>query len=96
MGNPARIIAAETDAVREASAAKMGFSAYGVTQGDDPVALAMKGLIDNASDTGHQVALLWAAIETLQGPRKVEGDCVPGDAHKTDCFDADRLNRLMK
>ena len=96
VGNPARIIAAETDAVREASAAKMGFSAYGVTQGDDPVALAMKGLIDNASDTGHQVALLWAAIETLQGPRKVEGDCVPGDAHKTDCFDADRLNRLMK
>ena len=28
---------------------KMGFSAYGVTQGDDPVSQAMKGLIDNAS-----------------------------------------------
>ena len=96
VGNPARIIAAETEVLREASAAKMGFSAYGVTQGDDPTALAMKGLIDNASDTAHQVALLWAAIETLQGPRKAEGDCVPGDAQKTDCFDADRLNRLMK
>ena len=31
------------------AAAKMGFSAYGVTQGDDPVSQAMKGLIDNAS-----------------------------------------------
>jgi serine O-acetyltransferase len=43
VGNPARIIAAEADAQREALAARMGFSAYGVTQGDDPVAQAMKG-----------------------------------------------------
>ena len=51
------------DAEREAVAAKMGFSAYGVTQGDDPVAQAMKGLIDNASGQEHQIALLWHAIE---------------------------------
>src|SRR5688500_9279323 len=43
VGNPARILQAEADAAREAAAAKMGFSAYGVTQGDDPVAQAMKG-----------------------------------------------------
>ena len=43
----------------------MGFSAYGVTQGDDPVAQAMKGLIDSAAGQEHQIALLWQAIEKL-------------------------------
>ena len=47
----------------------MGFSAYGVTQGDDPVAQAMKGLIDNASGHEHQIALLWQAIEKLSRAR---------------------------
>ena len=37
VGNPARIIQADTDAIREATASKMGFSAYGVTQNDDPI-----------------------------------------------------------
>ena len=61
VGNPARILHAESDAQREAAAAKMGFSAYGVTQGDDPVAQAMKGLIDHTSGHEHQIAMLWAA-----------------------------------
>src|SRR5512144_1859381 len=63
VGNPARIILAEGDAQREAVAAKMGFSAYGVTQGDDPVAHAMRGLIDNVSGHEHQIALLWHALQ---------------------------------
>ena len=94
VGNPARIIAAQIDAQREAASARMGFSAYGVTQGDDPVALAMKGLIDNASGTAHQVALLWAAIEKLSQAR--HDDCVPSEAETTECFDAERLTQLMK
>jgi serine O-acetyltransferase len=98
VGNPARVLNAESDAAREAAAAKMGFSAYGVTQGDDPVAQAMKGLIDNASGHEHQIALLWHAIETLSSrSRELPGaDCVPEDAHTTEQFDADRLNRLVK
>jgi len=98
VGNPARVINAESDAAREAAAAKMGFSAYGVTQGDDPVAQAMKGLIDNASGHEHQIALLWQAIEKLsQRSRELPGaDCVPDDAHTTEQFDAERLNRLVK
>jgi len=98
VGNPARIIAAETDAQREAAAAKMGFSAYGVTQGDDPVALAMKGLIDNAAGHEHQIALLWQAIEKLsQRARELPSDdCVPADAQTDEHFDAERLNRLVK
>ena len=98
VGNPARIIQATADAQREEAAAKMGFSAYGVTQGDDPVAQAMKGLIDNASGHEHQIALLWQAIEKLSGrARELPGEeCVPQDAHTTENFDADRLSRLVK
>jgi serine O-acetyltransferase len=98
VGNPARIIAAETDAAREAVAAKMGFSAYGLTQGDDPVSQAMKGLIDNAAGHEHQIALLWAAIEKLSArARELPAqDCVPDDACTTEQFDAEALSRLVK
>ena len=98
VGNPARILRAEVDTAREDAATKMGFSAYGLTQGDDPVSQAMKGLIDNASGHEHQIALLWQAIEKLSaGARELPGsDCVPQDAQTTECFDAERLNRLVK
>ena len=99
VGNPARIIEASQEAQREAAAAKMGFSAYGVTQGDDPVALAMKGLIDNASGHEHQIAMLWQAVEKLANrSRELPGsdDCVPADAQTTENFDAQGLNRLVK
>jgi len=98
VGNPARVLQAETEAQREAAAAKMGFSAYGVTQGDDPVSQAMKGLIDNAAGHEHQIALLWAAIEKLSASARdlPAPACVPADAHTTETFDAERLNRLVK
>jgi serine O-acetyltransferase len=96
VGNPARIIQAELDVKREETASKMGFSAYGVTQNDDPLSQAMRGLIDNASTQEHQIALLWKAIETLQANRPVNGiDCVPGDAARSEHFEADKLNQLV-
>ena len=97
VGNPARIIAAETDAAREATAARLGFSAYGVTQGDDPVAQAMKGLIDNASAHEHQIALLWTALErVLDEGVRASRDCVPTDAQTDEQFDAEGLSKLVK
>ena len=98
VGNPARVIQAAADTAREEVAAKMGFSAYGVTQGDDPVSQAMKGLIDSAAGQEHQIALLWQAIEKLSsGARELPGDhCVPQDARITENFDAEGLNRLVK
>jgi serine O-acetyltransferase len=93
VGNPARIIPARDGSAADDGAAQKGFSAYGVTQGDDPVSQAMKGLIDNASGHEHQIALLWAAIEKLS-PTKA--DCVPTDAQKTEHFDAERMNQLVK
>jgi len=98
VGNPARIIQAEADARREDAAAKMGFSAYGVSQRDDPVSQAMKGLIDNASSQEHQITLLWQAIEKLsvRSRELPSDDCVPEGAQTTEQFDADRLTRLVK
>jgi serine O-acetyltransferase len=92
VGNPARIIQAEADAVREEVASKMGFSAYGVTQNDDPLSQAMRGLIDNAAGHEHQIALLWQAIEKLSCA-KAPG--LPADAAKTEHFEAQKLNDLM-
>ena len=96
VGNPARIIVAELDVKREEIASKMGFSAYGVTQNDDPLSQAMRGLIDNASTQEHQIALLWRAIDTLQAHRSAnEPDCVPGDAALSEHFEAEKLNQLV-
>ena len=98
VGNPARILQADADARREDAAAKMGFSAYGVSQRDDPVSQAMKGLIDNASGHEHQITMLWQAIEklSLRSRELPSADCVPQGAQTTENFDADRLSRLVK
>jgi serine O-acetyltransferase len=94
VGIPARIIQAEDSARREEAAAKMGFSAYGVTATDDPLSQAMRGLIDNASTQEHQIALLWQAIEKLSAQRHA-GDCVPLDAQVTEQFEKEKLTQLV-
>ena len=92
VGNPARIIQVDTDAIREA-ASKMGFSAYGVTQNDDPISQAMRGLIDSAASQDHQIALLWQSIEKMAAGS--QPDCVPIDAAKKEHFEAARINQLL-
>ena len=94
VGIPARIIQAEDSARREAVAAKMGFSAYGITASDDPLSQAMKGLIDNASSQEHQIALLWQAIEKLSEQRPAE-QCVPEDAQVKEAFEKDKYTQLV-
>jgi serine O-acetyltransferase len=94
VGNPARIIQAELDVKREEVASKMGFSAYGVTQNDDPLSQAMRGLIDHAAAQEHQIAMLWQTIDKLSSQRQ-ELSCVPGDAARNEHFEADKLNQLV-
>jgi serine O-acetyltransferase len=66
VGIPAHIITADGDKAREEHAQRMGFSAYGATQmASDPVAVAMKGLIDNAAISRAEIDALWAALEKL-------------------------------
>ena len=96
VGNPARVIQAEQDIKREEAASQMGFSAYGVTQNDDPLSQALRGLIDNASTQDHQICMLWQAIEKLAGPQLPNGrHCVPEDAALLETFQADKLNQLV-
>jgi serine O-acetyltransferase len=88
VGIPARIIQAEDAARREQAANEMGFSAYGITEQDDPLSLAMKGLIDHAAGHEHQIALLWHAIEQLAEKRE---DCIPSDATRSERAPDERL-----
>lgn len=94
VGIPARIIQADDNLRREQIANQMGFSAYGITQNDDPLSQAMKGLIDNASLQEHQIALLWNAIEEVCANRRA-ADVVPADAARTECFEAEKLTQLV-
>lgn len=94
VGNPARIIQAEQDIRREEVAAKMGFSAYGVTQNDDPLSQALRGLIDSAALQEHQIAMLWKAIEQFNCPRQ-GNSLVPADAARQEHFEAEKLNQLV-
>jgi len=92
VGNPARIILAEADARREEVASKMGFSAYGITQNDDPLSQALRGLIDSAASQEHQIALLWQALEQLSAR---QGQPLPPDAARLEQFEAQKLNDLV-
>jgi len=94
VGNPARIIEAESDARREEAASRMGFSAYGVTQNDDPLSQAMRGLIDHASLQEHQIALLWQALDKISKGQTLT-DLMPTDAALLEQFSADKLNQLI-
>jgi serine O-acetyltransferase len=94
VGIPARVIQAEDSRRREEVANRMGFSAYGVTEQDDPLSQAMKGLIDNASSQEHQIALLWQAIEKLSDNAKGP-ECVPKDAALKEGFEKDKLTQLV-
>ena len=94
VGIPARIIQADDSKRREDVANKMGLSAYGITENDNPVSQAMKGLTNNASSHEHQIALLWHAIEKLSSTKKSE-DCVPEDAALKEKFEAEKLTQLV-
>lgn len=93
VGVPARIIPAKDGA--PPNDGPETFSAYGVTQIDDPLALAMRGLIDNASSQEHQIALLWQALETLAASRGPTAPCLPADAARAECFEAEKLTRMV-
>eukprot|EP00457_Paulinella_chromatophora_P011897 gb/GEZN01012063.1/.p1 GENE.gb/GEZN01012063.1/~~gb/GEZN01012063.1/.p1 ORF type:complete len:272 (+),score=32.03 gb/GEZN01012063.1/:98-913(+) len=95
VGNPARIIGGGEDRKKEGkepSGPKKAFSAYGVTQNDDPYSLAMQGLIKNASSQERQIALLWKAMESLSSGKNPP---IPPDALHEVCFEADKLNKLI-
>jgi serine O-acetyltransferase len=89
VGNPARILHKETDALRESAANRMGFSAYGITaSGDDPLIKALHGLIDHAAAQQREIERLVAALERHGIPLDAEAREVPK-------VDASDLNKLV-
>ena len=94
VGIPARIILSKTGESADVAGMEPKFSAYGITQDDDPVSLALRGLVDSASSQDHQIALLWKAVEQLS-VKLAESDCVPKDASRKECFEAEKLNQLI-
>lgn len=84
-----------TPSVTPSSPSQHGFTAYGVTQEDDPLSQAMRGLIDSASAQEHQIALLWHAIEKLSAAAGQTPNCVPCDAALQEHFEAQKLNDLV-
>jgi serine O-acetyltransferase len=93
VGIPARIIPSKSGESADVTEANPKFQAYGITQEDDPLSQAMRSLIDSAAGQEHQIALLWQAIEKLSLTQK--GDCVPADAARKECFEAEKLNQLV-
>ncbi len=68
VGIPARVIVEDADQRREAQAAKMGFSAYAVTQGgDDPLSMALHRLIDHVAEQDRRIEALQEALTRLGG-----------------------------
>ena len=94
VGIPARIIPSKSGESADVTSPADKFAAYGITLEDDPLSQAMKGLIDNASSHDHQIALLWQAIEKVSSSQRGE-DCVPQDAARTECFEAEKLTQLV-
>ncbi len=94
VGIPARIIQSKTGESADVTTAQPAFTAYGITQEDDPVSQALRTLIDSAGSQEHQIALLWQAVEKLSANRTAT-DCVPGDAARNEVFEVERLNQLV-
>jgi serine O-acetyltransferase len=92
VGIPARIIPSKEHTDADVTP-ETKFSAYGITQEDDPVSQTLKGLIDSAGGQEHQIALLWQAIEKLS--KNNQADCVPEDAARQESFEAKKLSELV-
>jgi serine O-acetyltransferase len=95
VGIPARIIPSKDGHSADVTTTtEKKFSAYGITQEDDPLSLAMRGLIDNASSQEEQIALLWQAIEKLSASQSAP-DCVPDNAARAERFEGKKLTDLL-
>jgi serine O-acetyltransferase len=89
VGIPARIVQSEADLARQEKAAEMGFSAYAVTKSeDDPLSMAIHGLLDHAVETDRRIEVLLQYIERC-------GVSVEDDVATADKFDPKYLSRIV-
>ena len=98
VGIPARIIQSRSGESADVTTPVREFTAYGITQEDDPLSQVLRGLVDSAAGQDHQIAMLWHAIETLAArqPGTLQPSCVPTDAALTGTFEAERITRILE
>jgi len=91
VGIPARILQSKVGESADVAGAQPKFSAYGITNEDDPVSQALRGLIDSASTQDQQIARLWLALEKICQQQQLQ---MP-EGERGECFEAERLNQLV-
>ena len=91
VGNPARIIHPDDGKPKTSSGR---FSAYGVTQKDDPFSLAMRGLVDNAAGQDQQIELLWQAVAKLAEQLPC-AEAMPKEAPRHEGLTPEELSKLI-
>lgn len=89
VGIPARIVSDDAAQAREATAEKMGFSAYAISANmNDPVVQAIHGLVDHSANIDSRIE------QILQRLEKLGVDC--SDERATaDKFDPNYLNKIV-
>jgi serine O-acetyltransferase len=65
-GIPARVVLNDQQRSREEQAASLGFSAYAVTRDDDPMSLAIQGLLDHSVEMDRRMLLILKELEALK------------------------------
>ena len=70
------------------------FTAYGVTQEDDPLSQAMRGLVDGAACHEEQLAKLWEVVEKLSEQLSAR-DCVPAKDERGQHFESDKIKQIL-
>ena len=95
VGIPARIIPSKSGESADVTKPETKFSAYGITQDDDPISQALRGLIDYAAEQDKQIAMLWQALEKLAAVSAAGQDCLPEEAAKNAYSEIVKLNKLI-
>ena len=89
MGIPARILDSEQAKQRAATAEKMGFSAYAISQDmNDPMVQAIHAILDHTAANDKRMSLILAELQKLGAD--VSQVAVP---EKT--FDVNYLNKIV-
>lgn len=89
VGIPARIIEPGMAQARQEKAENLGFSAYAVTRNeDDPISLAIHGLLDHAVETDRRIEALLKSIQRA-------GVSLEDDVATADKFDPNRLSKIV-
>ncbi len=89
VGIPARIVEPGREAARHEKAENLGFSAYAVTRSeDDPLSMAIHGLLDHAVETDRRIEALLKTIERA-------GVSVEDDVATADKFDPKYLSQIV-